>query len=198
MKSRSRFEHARRGRTRAAFVGVAICAALAATGALATPVTHTFRFVTVSGQGQAAGTAVFDDSLLAPNSNLNFTCDLSQLTSFNLTITGLPTSPSSTTFTKADLNAWQLATDSAGRLTDLNFFMREGGPCGPDKVNADNYAIQGVDNFRIAIYQGSSEASIAEFADRGMVIPALSTYGAVALALLILVAGALLVARRVL
>jgi hypothetical protein len=195
MEPRNRFEHAHRGRARAALVGLAICAALAATGALAAPYTYTFHYVTLSGSGQASGTAVFDDSLLAPNTDLNFTCDLSQLTSFNLTITGLATSPSSTSFTKADLNAWQLATDSSGRLTDLNFFMRDSA-CGPNKVNADDYAIDGVNNFTIDLYQDNNGSAIAEFAGNNMVIPTLSTCGAIAFALLILVAGALLVARR--
>ena len=181
--------------TRNRFIGLAICAALVAAGAVAAPYTYTFHYVTLGGPGQATGTAVFDDSLLAPNTYLNFTCDLSQLTSFNLTITGLPTSPSSTSFTKADLNAWQLATDSSGRLTDLNLFMRYG-PCGPDKLNADGYAIDGINYFEIALYQGSSDDPIAEFANHNTVIPALSTYGAIGFALLILVAGVLLVARR--
>jgi len=196
MGSRNRFERAYRGRARTALVGLAICAALAATGALAAPYTYTFHYATLGGPGQATGTAVFDDSLLAPNTALDFTCDLSQLTSFDLTITGLPTSPSSTSFTKADLNAWKFDTDGTGKITDINFFMREGSCTPPSKVNADGYAINGISYFMIALYQGSSEDAIAEFADHNTVIPALSTYGAIAFALLILVAGALLVARR--
>ena len=183
-----------RMRSTVAVVVVAVCTLVAAQAALAAPYTFTFKYTRVFGQGQASGSAVFDDSLLAPNTNLDFTCDLSQLTSFNLTVSGLPTSPSTTSFTKADLNAWQLATDSSGQLTDLNFFMREG-KCGANKVNADNYAINGVEVFLLSIYQGSSTNALATFDTSGRIIPALSGWGLVLLAALLAAAGAVALRR---
>ena len=66
------------------------------------------------------GTAVVDSALLAAGV---FTKDLADLQDFSLTLTGIPASPSSTTFTKADLSFFILETDAAANIIDLNFFM---------------------------------------------------------------------------
>ena len=191
MKSRNCSDRAQPRRTRAIWLGLAVCAVLGTTSALAAPYTYTFHYKLVSGQGTATGSVTFDDALLAPNSQ-STPCDLTQLISFDLHISGLPTSPSSTSFTKADLADWAVRTDSAGRFTDINFWMDS---CTQNKVNADGYAIDGVAPFALAvIIQTGAQVAVFELQRPG--IPALSTYGVVALALLVLLTGALLVARR--
>jgi hypothetical protein len=176
-------------------LALAVCAALAASPALAAPFTHTFRYRTISGIGTATGSVTFDDSLLAPNSDTGFTCDLSGLISLDLHMTGLPGSPSSTSFTKANLLQWRLATGSSGQLVDLNFFMRASCTL-PDQTNTDGYGINGVDPFTLEVYELDGIQNLPVFLDQGPSIPALSTYGVAALALLLLIAGAVLVARR--
>ncbi len=179
---------------RRALLGLAVCAALVATGALAAPYTHTFHYQLISGQGSASGSVTFDDSLLAPNTTAPG-CDLSLLYSLDLTITNLPGTPSSTSFAKANLVAWTLVTDGSGRLTDLNFFMRSG--CSmPDQVNADGYGIEGVAPFTIEVYELDGITNLPRFVDAAPSIPALSTHGAVIFAALVALAGALFAIRR--
>ena len=195
MKSRSCSNGVHRGRIWTTLLGLAVCAALAATSALAAPYTFTFNYRTISGIGTATGTATFDDSLLAPNTNINFSCDLSALSSLDLHITGLPSSPSSTSFTKANLIAWKFNTDATGKITDLNFFM-ENECSSPPQVNADGYGIQGVNPFTLQVYELDGVINLPTFQDQGPAIPALSIYGVAALAFLVLIAGAVLAARR--
>jgi PEP-CTERM motif len=92
------------------------------------------------------GTAVFDSSFLAPSS---FTTNLADLQDFSLTLTGIPGSPSSTTFTKSDLNFWIFQTDAAANIRDLNFFMRN------RPANADGYSIDGFDAFAFQLCDGA-------------------------------------------
>ncbi|MBZ5589364.1 MAG: IPTL-CTERM sorting domain-containing protein [Acidobacteriia bacterium] len=195
MKSRNRFDGAHRGRTRAIWLGLAVCTVLGATSVLAAPYTYVFHYRLISGQGTATGSVTFDDSLLAPNTNPGTTCDLSLLYSLDLHMTGLPSSPSSTSFTKADLLEWRVQTDSNGRLVDINFFM-QAACSSPTKVNTDGYGIEGVEPFKLEVFELDGAINLPTFQDQGPGIPALSTYGVAALALLVLIAGALLVARR--
>jgi len=101
------------------------------------------------------GTAVVDSALLGADV---FTLDLADLQDFSLTLTGIPASPSSTTFTKADLTLWVLETDLAANIVDLNFFMT-GGP-----ANADGYSIVGVNFFTTLLCEGAAAPFILDCA----------------------------------
>jgi hypothetical protein len=91
------------------------------------------------------GTVIVDSALLGADV---FTDDLADLQDFSLSLTGIPASPSSTTFTRADLTFWFFETDGAANIVDLNFFM-SGGP-----ANADGYAIEGVEPFTTLLCDG--------------------------------------------
>ena len=93
------------------------------------------------------GTAVVDSSLFVPNF---FTNDLADLQDFSLSVTGIPASPSSTTFTMADLNAWTVRTDPAVNIIDLNFFMDVA------PANADGYSIVGISPFTLLLCDGAA------------------------------------------
>jgi|GEM_PF-5614495 len=123
--------------------------------ALASPVTFNLNYSTVSGTGTATGTFTIDSSNLGPNVTLGGFADLSGLISFQLTVSGLPTSPSSTTFAAADLDAWIYSTGPSGNLTDVNFFMPA------PNVNGDGYAILGTDPFELSIFDGAANDSPA-------------------------------------
>jgi hypothetical protein len=181
---------------------LALLACLLAPGspAISAPVTIPLNYQTVAGPALATGTAVVDDSLLAPNTDTGQTTDLSGLVSFSLQVTNLTPAPHTTSFSTSDLVGWVLHTDGDGRLVDLNFFMLIV-PAG--KVNTDGYAVQGHNAFRLAIWYGQVGLGeqLAEFlADPpGRArdpIPMLSEAGIIALILLI---GwvAVLIARRV-
>jgi hypothetical protein len=174
-------------------VGVAVAAVTALAGlATAAPVTLNLNYTTTIGTGTAVGTFTIDDSLLAPNSS---TSNLSDLISLNLAITGLSTSPSSTIFTKSDLDGWDWNTDAGGVITDVNFFMNVG------ETNADGYRINGTEPNELSLYDGGSSTApmIAQFeADpsrAGGGVPTLSVVGLAALVALVAIA-ALLVLRR--
>ena len=83
----------------------------------------------------SAGTGYFDidDSLLAPNTNIKLPGNVNGLQGFSLTFTGLASSPSTTTFTLANLNNWAFRTDGTGTIIDANF--RSSG-------NADGYKLE--------------------------------------------------------
>ncbi len=99
------------------------------------------------------GTAVVDSALLVANV---VTDDLADLQDFSLSLTGIPASPSSTTFTKADLSFFLLETDAAGNITDLNFFM------GLGATNTDGYSIEGVEPFGLVLCVGTIDACDSE------------------------------------
>ena len=173
-------------------LGGAVAAVTALAGvAAAAPVTLNLNYTTTIGTGTAVGTFTIDDSLLAPNSSAS---GLTDLIAFNLTITGLSSSPSSTTFTLADLDDFSFKTDGSGVITDANFFMNVG------ETNADGYRINGTEPNELSLYDGGSSTSpmIAQFeADQSQVgiVPTLSLVGLAALAALVAVA-ALQVLRR--
>ena len=73
-----------------------------------------------------------------------------------MSLTGIPASPSSTTFTKADLTLWVLRTNPAANISDLNFFMRNG------PGNADGYSIEGIDIFNFALCEGAIFAGLVD------------------------------------
>jgi hypothetical protein len=173
-------------------LGVAVAAVTALAGvAAAAPVTLNLNYTTTIGTGTAVGAFTIDDSLLAHNTEHS---NLADLISFNLTITGLATSPNSTTFTKADLDQWHWDIDAGGTITDANFFMDLGA------TNADGYRINGTEPNELSLYDGGSSTSpmIAQFeADPSQAggVPTLSLVGLAALAALVAFA-ALLVLRR--
>ncbi|MBZ5589363.1 MAG: IPTL-CTERM sorting domain-containing protein [Acidobacteriia bacterium] len=177
-----------------AWLALAVCAVLAAGNALAAPYTYPLHYTTVYGTGTASGSVTFDSSLLVPNGGTGgIVCDVSLISAFTLNVSGLSTTPHSTTFTKSDLTGWDLDINSSGTITALNFFMGHG-YCATS-FNSDNYQISGVDPFLLDLWDVTG-LRIAEFQLVPPSIPALSTYGVAALALLVLLAGALLVARR--
>ncbi|TRT89092.1 MAG: hypothetical protein EWV63_04605 [Microcystis aeruginosa Ma_OC_H_19870700_S124] len=55
---------------------------------------------------------------------------------FSLTFTGLASSPSTTTFTLANLNNWAFATNGTGTIIDANF---------QSSGNADGYKLEPLD-----------------------------------------------------
>jgi IPTL-CTERM motif len=172
---------------------LAVCAVLAlgAASAAAAPVTIYMHYSTFSGTANADASIVIDDGSLAPST---FTIDLADLTSLSLTVTGLPGSPSSTTFTKADLDGWIYGTDASGAFSDINFFMNSG------HVNADGYSINGVEALTLAIFDHTGLA-LAVFGahpstDPSISVPTLSTAGLVALSLLIALAAVSTLVRR--
>lgn len=202
MNSENRFGSGWRAPARAALLGVSACLMLTAASLSAAPVVVNLNYTTSSGTGTAVGTVTLDDSLLAPNTAGSVNCDLSLIYSFTLTVSGLPTSPSSTSFSKADLNGYYISTDDNGQITDLNFFMLNH-ICTPARFNADGYALDGDTTFIVGLYQNTGEGvppEIASFeaapAVVGPAIPTLSWPGLAALAMLILVAGALVAGRR--
>lgn len=168
------------------------CLLGAAAQATAAPVTIYMNYRLVSGQGAADAVVVFDDSLLAPGT---FDNNLADLTSFDITLTELPTSPSSTSLTKADLNGWALSVDSNGHINDLNFFMGN-----PAHTNGDGYSVNGTEVQQLSAYQGdpATGTRIAVFqgfaAQQQRAIPTLSAAGVGLLVLLL--AGAAVVALR--
>ena len=87
----------------------------------------------------SAGTGYFDidDSLLAPNTNIYFPGNVNGLQGFSLTFTGLASSPSTTTFTLANLNNWTFTTNGTGTITDANF--RSSGNADGYKLNPNNF-----------------------------------------------------------
>jgi len=180
--------------TRSRLIGLAICAALIATATEAAPYVYPLNYTRIQGQGTATGTFTFDDSVI-PNGAQSTPCDLTALTSFSLTVSGLPTSPSSTTFTKANLADWVVDRRNAGKFRDINFFMYS---CALDLTNGDGYSIQGINYFTLAIYQGQASGTndpIAVFQLSEGSIPALSHWGLAALGALLAAAGALALRR---
>jgi hypothetical protein len=134
------------------------------------------------------GTLVVPDSLLAPNVNLNEHSPTNNLLSLSLTLSGLPNSPSTTTFTKADVVQWYFTTDGAGNIIDINFWTH---------LNTDNYALAGVNPFTINIYFGSSGVvgTVTGIVDTPG-IPTLSAWGILILATLLIIGSGLALRRH--
>ncbi|MBI3368074.1 MAG: PEP-CTERM sorting domain-containing protein, partial [Burkholderiales bacterium] len=74
------------------------------------------------------------------------------LLAMTMSLSGIPTAPSTTSFTKADLSSfeWILQVDGAGVISDLNFFMRGGA------ANADGYSIEGISPFNSVFCHGTA------------------------------------------
>ena len=110
------------------------------------------------GTGSATGTATFDDSLLTPNQFLFTPNSTAGLDGFQINFTGLPSTPSATTFNLSDLTGWFLVTNASSQITRLNFFMDS------PKINADGLSINGIDIFTFTVNQGTSnDALVAVF-----------------------------------
>ena len=110
-------------------LGTLSLAAQAAT--VRVPLTYTYSSGVSSG---SAGTGYFDidDSLLAPNTSISFPGNFNDLQGFSLTFTGLASSPSTTTFTLANLTDWRFVTNGTGTIIDANF---------RSSLNADGYGL---------------------------------------------------------
>ena len=88
--------------------------------AQATPILVGFDVVAQPGSsGSGSGTAIVDSSLLAPSTTT--ISDFANLTSFSLSMSGLPSIPSSTSFSITDLFSYILETDLTGTIIDFNW-----------------------------------------------------------------------------
>ncbi|MDJ0687391.1 MAG: hypothetical protein QNJ41_02670 [Xenococcaceae cyanobacterium MO_188.B32] len=134
---------------------ISISLAFTASSASAISTTYDLNFTLNSGSGAGSGTITFDDSLLAPNTNIFFSNDFSNLIDLDATFSGLATTPSTTSFAKNDLSSWIFSTNSNGDITDLNFFMGS-------LDNSDGLSIQGVEPFTLDILD-VSDSPIASF-----------------------------------
>ncbi|MFM6482056.1 MAG: hypothetical protein ACKPIF_21705 [Microcystis panniformis] len=113
------------------------------------PLTYTYDSGPTSG---SAGTGYFDidDSLLAPNTNIYFPGNVNDLQGFSLTFTGLASSPSTTTFTLANLTDWAFETDGTGTIIDANFVS---------SLNADGYELKAAEVLLGALIDPLDDAS---------------------------------------
>jgi hypothetical protein len=144
----------------------AFAAALLALGAIAAqaaPMVIDFTVASsVGGPVTGTGTAFTDSSNLDPG---DFTTNPADLTAMMMSLSGIPGVPTTTSFTKADLNdiEWVLSVDGAGTIIDLNFFMRN------DGTNADGYSIEGFAPFNFHLCEGAADpvscASVARLLD---------------------------------
>ena len=99
-------------------VGLALFAMVGT--AQATPILITFDVFAQGGSsGSGSGTALVDGSLLAPSTTT--ISDFTNLTGFSLTMSGLPSIPSSTSFSLGDLFSYILETDATGTIIDFNW-----------------------------------------------------------------------------
>ena len=165
MNSETRVVWGRRATVRAATLLLPLWLVLSAAPSSALPVWVDLNYTTVGGTGTAVAAIQLDDSLLRPNVVGFVNCDLSLIYSFSMTITGLITTPSSTSFTKADLGGYYISTDGGGNITDLNFFMLDS-TCPPDHYNADGYALNGATTFRVELHRhivGDGDQIVADF-----------------------------------
>lgn len=135
-----------------------LCAVVALLGlpavAAAGPVAIEFSVVSsIAGPVTGSGWVITDEVNLAPNAQ---TLNFADLIDMSMTLNGIPSAPSVTTFSRANLDApnfsWILAVNGAGAITDLNFFMRLGG------TNSDGYAIDGFSPFNFVLCQGPAAA----------------------------------------
>jgi len=140
-------------RPRLDHVFAATLLALGSIAAQATPMAIDFT-VTSLVPGLAitgSGTAFTDSSNLDPGDHTTNPADLTGMT---MSLSGIPLAPSTTSFTKADLNfvEWTMDVNGAGTISDLNFFMRDGG------TNANGYSIEAISNFTFVLCLGEANA----------------------------------------
>lgn len=163
--------------------------------ASAAPVTFNLNYVAIEGTGTAVGTFTIDDSLLAPDTQVD---GLEYLLCFQVTIDvpGIPVQ----TFTRADLDGFVFNIGEGGVIYDVNFFME--GPC-----PIGQFLIDGVEPLWLGFFActgGEPDGIIVFAADptqggvcaaTSTVIPTLSPIGVAALVAL-LAGAALAVLRR--
>lgn len=134
----------------------ALTAALLALGSIAAqaaPMAIDFTVASsIGGPVTGSGTAFTDSSNLDPG---DFTINPADLTAMAMSLSGIPGVPTTTSFTKVDLNdlEWVLQVNGAGSIIDLNFFMRNGG------ANADGYSIEGFSPFNFHLCDGAALAN---------------------------------------
>lgn len=140
------------------FVAACVVAAGLASPSQAAPVVLNLTYVD-SGV-TATASATFDDSLLAPNTDI-FIDDGSGpagLGAFSMTTSGLP--GGDTSFDLADLTGWVLSVGSTGGIGDIfdiNFFMSDGG--NPGGTNGDGLSIGGFSEFSLFVCDGRVAAT---------------------------------------
>lgn len=167
---------------------------LGASQALASPVTVNLTYVNTNnfGPGTASVTVVVDHTILhVPGLATGGPTSLADLYSCQINISGLATVPATTSFTESDLAGWWLGNDPAGDIFGVTFWA---------PPNSDAYQLfpPGPNVFQVRDVAG---APIAEFQLESAEIeafnvPALSTYGIAAMAVLLALAGVVLVYRR--
>ena len=100
---------------------------------------------------RGTGTVVVDSSLLFPGSS---SIDLDDLLSFSLTVTNIPSVPSTTSFSKSDLSGWIITVVGSSfdptnfAVEVLNFFMLD------HPANADGYSITGAGEHALFVCEG--------------------------------------------
>jgi hypothetical protein len=126
----------------------ALTIGLVSTGALAVPTQ--IDFTATGGSISGTGYVIVDSDLLDDGpityGSPSGPTGLTGLDAMMLTLSGIPSVPASTTFTKANLSGYYLTLNSANVITDLNFFMTD--------VNADGYQYNGEEVFFAGLYQG--------------------------------------------
>jgi PEP-CTERM motif len=107
----------------------------------------------IGGPVTGSGFVLTDSVHLLPNASTLIFADLIDM---SMTLNGIPSSPSSTTFTRADLTdpdfSWFLVIDAGGAITDLNFFMRN------DGTNANGYSVDGFSAEHFVLCRGAALA----------------------------------------
>lgn len=137
-------------KTRALGLTTALTIGLVSTGTLAVPTQ--IDFTATGGTISGTGYVIVDSGLLddGPITYGNSFDDLTGLDAMMLTLSGIPSVPASTTFTKADLDGYYLTLNDSNVITDLNFFM--GG------YNADGYRFNGEFIFFAGLYKEAAGA----------------------------------------
>jgi len=157
-------------RTRSRLLLILALLAFGAGAASASPIAINFNVVSAIPTAMTGfGTVITDSSSLAPNTLLGGAIDLIGLDDFSMTLVNIPGGgPATTSFTKADLEAWYFSTDGDGNISDLNFFMPATGLSG---VNADGYSIVGIDTFHFGLCDGTPDDcfSAESFLDEGLI-----------------------------
>jgi hypothetical protein len=142
-----------------------------------------------SGSGGLTGSAVLvlDNSTLAPGQYGDISTVTPSLISATLTFNNLGSTPTTTTFTKADMVGFILRRDSSGELYDVNFRAAP---------NSDGYTLDGVGAFTSEIRKSSYSVLAVNAAPPAPTIPTLGEWAMILFGTVLAGAAALYVQRR--
>lgn len=142
----------------------------------------------VTAPGGVTGTMQIElaDSSLAPNTALGGPPP-PELVSFNLTLTGLGETPTTTTFTRANLTSFYFTRDGAGGISDINFQAA---------TNTDGYNMEPMVLFGTDLFKGGYIVRVTNTAGTApSVVPTLTEWAMILLGL-ILAGGAVAIIQR--